>query len=32
MALDSRERGGGVLPLWPSCICAADLGIVFGGT
>ena len=35
MALDSREwggGGGGVHPLWPSCICAADLGIVFGGT
>ena len=34
MALDSGGGGGGrgALLLWPSWICAADLGIVFGRT
>ena len=34
MALDSGggEWGRGALLLWPSWICAADLGIVFGRT
>ena len=32
MALDSGGGAGGALALWPSWICAADLGIVFGRT